>query len=344
MELEHCSRCFHQLMRLIEGRHGLTFGALRPISSGPLLARATNFHFAPSDTLLLSTSGRREPSNGHSFVSHNGPASVSSEPLQLSQPASGVPLAVTHPAKGKMGYSGDTGQLKAKLEDKGIKLFAVRHGQSEMNAQGVRLAGQVETPLTELGRQQALEGAKSLYDSLGADLWLSEVALHPEKAPAVYASPLSRASDTAQIFVDYLAGQARRLGVQLQVPVVKDDRLKEIAFGRYDGKPVTEAQQAHPELLVDGNLAQRFPEGESRLETVNRVSSFLNDAAGRHQDQPVLMFCHLVPVAAAQILMGEGTTSADGSIEIRRKIYPNASPLELTHPRKETEIGYLLAR
>ena len=61
-------------------------------------------------------------------------------------------------------------------------LVLVRHGQSELNAAG-RLAGRLDTPLTELGVAQAKAMAASLAD-------LGEPA-------AVISSPLQRARDTA---------------------------------------------------------------------------------------------------------------------------------------------------
>jgi len=64
-----------------------------------------------------------------------------------------------------------------------MKLFIVRHGQSEANL-GMRYTGQFDAPLTDLGRQQAM-------------------AIRPVLAPytfdKVYSSDLSRAAETCAL-------------------------------------------------------------------------------------------------------------------------------------------------
>lgn len=280
----------------------------------------------------------------HSLASPKAIAATPAADLELSQPTAGTPFRVTSPSKGTMAYSGDTAALKNRLEENGVSLWAIRHGQSEMNAEGTRLSGQVETPLTPLGRQQALEAAQATYQNLGGEAWLRDVVANPEKAPVVYASPLSRASDTAQIFTDYLASEASKLGLHLEVPVQKDDRLKEISFGDSDGGLVAEAALRYPQLMGDSDLLHRFPHGESRVDVVNRMSSFLDDVAARHKNRNVMMFCHLVPVASAQMLMGDGREDRRGNLKIERKDFPNAVPMKLTNPKPAAEeLGYLFA-
>ncbi|MED5540864.1 MAG: phosphoglycerate mutase family protein, partial [Actinomycetota bacterium] len=45
-----------------------------------------------------------------------------------------------------------------------MEVLALRHGQSEWNAEG-RWQGQADSPLTSLGEQQALFAAQQLLDS-----------------------------------------------------------------------------------------------------------------------------------------------------------------------------------
>lgn len=301
----------------------------------------------PSPELVRDLADHGQPVDGfHSLSSSEATTSAAkpSSNLELSQPATGTPVRVSSASKGTIAYSGDSAALKNRLEESGISLWAIRHGQSEMNAEGTRLSGQVETPLTELGRQQALEAAQATYQNLGGEAWLRDIVAHPEKAPVVYASPLSRASDTAKIFTDYLAAEASKLGLRLEIPVHKDDRLKEISFGDSDGGLVAEAALRYPQLMGDSDLLHRFPHGESRVDVMNRMSSFLDDVASRHKNQNVMMFCHLVPVAAAQMLMGDGREDRRGNLKIDRKDFPNAVPMTLTHPKPAAEeLGYLFA-
>ena len=67
-------------------------------------------------------------------------------------------------------------------------LYCVRHGESVYNAEG-RIQGRLNVPLSELGRRQSAAAAAALA-SLSAD--------------ALYASPLRRAMETAEIIADAL--------------------------------------------------------------------------------------------------------------------------------------------
>jgi broad specificity phosphatase PhoE len=92
-----------------------------------------------------------------------------------------------------------------------IKLYFIRHGQSEYNKAGL-LAGSTDTPLTDLGREQALAAGIAAKD-LGVEL--------------MFASPLGRARETAEI----MAGQ---MGYPAQ-NIIFDARLKERHFGSLEG-------------------------------------------------------------------------------------------------------------
>lgn len=99
-------------------------------------------------------------------------------------------------------------------------LYCIRHGETTYNAEG-RIQGQLDTPLSELGKKQALAVAK---------------ALAGQPIELVISSPLSRAYTTAQPL-------AAGLGVDIRT----DDRLKEINAGIFQN-------------LVPAEMAERFPE------------------------------------------------------------------------------------
>jgi broad specificity phosphatase PhoE len=84
----------------------------------------------------------------------------------------------------------------------------VRHGQTERSARGA-YSGQLDVPLTSLGREQALRCAEQLAGA-GVD--------------AIYTSPLARARDTAQAIADAAS-----------VPATVDERLIEIDYGPFEG-------------------------------------------------------------------------------------------------------------
>ena len=86
-----------------------------------------------------------------------------------------------------------------------MTLLLVRHGLSEGNVRGL-IQGQLDHPLTDVGRVQASAVAGRLRSDGGAD--------------RIVASPLARALETAQAVAS-----------ALDLPVTTDDRLKEYDFG-----------------------------------------------------------------------------------------------------------------
>jgi broad specificity phosphatase PhoE len=106
-----------------------------------------------------------------------------------------------------------------------MRLILVRHGETILNAAG-RFSGQLDTPLSALGRRQvALVGQG-----------LAATALD-----AVVASDLLRASATAQA-----------IAVHHGLPVALDRNLRERSFGRWEGATFAEVS------AVDEQLAERW--------------------------------------------------------------------------------------
>jgi len=101
------------------------------------------------------------------------------------------------------------------------RLFVVRHGETEWNALGL-LQGAADVPLAPAGREQAAVAAATLAEHVSADA-------------TIVASPLTRAHDTA------LA-----LGDVLGVPVHVDDRLRERAYGEWEGVTAEAREQGWP--------------------------------------------------------------------------------------------------
>lgn len=87
-------------------------------------------------------------------------------------------------------------------------LYVIRHGLTEWNAIK-KLQGQTDIPLNDEGMSMATE-ACLLYKDVNFDV--------------CYCSPLSRAKKTAELFLE---GR--------NIPVIYDDRLKEIRFGEAEG-------------------------------------------------------------------------------------------------------------
>ncbi len=142
-------------------------------------------------------------------------------------------------------------------------LYLLRHGETEFNVAG-RYQGQRDSPLTARGRDQArCHGA--LLKELIAE-------------PAVWrlvASPLGRALATARIV-------CAELGLP-EDAIETDARLKEIAFGEWEGLTPAEVQARYPEAWA-AREAERWhhprPDGESYALLAARVGAFLRDVQG----------------------------------------------------------------
>jgi probable phosphoglycerate mutase len=143
-----------------------------------------------------------------------------------------------------------------------MDILLVRHGESTSNVAG-RLQGHADAPLTDLGRAQAAR----------AGAWLKARGL---RWTAAYASPLSRARDTAAI----IAGAT---GYPAAVP---DDDLKEVSVGQLEGLTREEIWQRHPSFrersIADlGDFSAYGGEGYDEVQV--RVSRLLTRFAERHR-------------------------------------------------------------
>ena len=98
-----------------------------------------------------------------------------------------------------------------------MQYYFIRHGQSQANADRV-FAGQSDSPLTALGRQQATDEAKRIVrEGMTFDVIIS--------------SPLARAYDTASII-------ARATGYPIEAIQI-DQRLMERGLGALQGQTNT---------------------------------------------------------------------------------------------------------
>jgi broad specificity phosphatase PhoE len=125
------------------------------------------------------------------------------------------------------------------------RIVLVRHGESEGNSR-IRLIGSGDPPLSSEGRAQMLA---------------ARAALAGQVIDAVVASPARRAWQSARI----LAGD---------VPLRLEADLREIHFGRWEGRRVDEIRSADPvlhEQWREGAPEFEYPDGELRTRFRERV-------------------------------------------------------------------------
>ncbi len=147
-------------------------------------------------------------------------------------------------------------------------LYLVRHGQTEWNQEG-RMQGRLDSPLTPLGREQAI---------------LLGERLKNEPLDAVYSSPTGRAYTTARLI---LPGR--------ESMIQQDDRLKEIDMGDWEGMSFAQVEKKYPQEFkdfCDNPHRFHFDSAEDYQDLVKRAGSILREIRQKYPEQNVLVVTH----------------------------------------------------
>jgi alpha-ribazole phosphatase/probable phosphoglycerate mutase len=165
-----------------------------------------------------------------------------------------------------------------------MRIIFVRHGESEANvAQCINDDPARIVNLTARGREQAMAVGEALRDAAFTH---------------AYASEFPRARQTAACILRHHACELRI-----------DARLNERRSGM-DGLPV----DTFNDLVRTDPLRIKPPRGESFLEQMERLRSFLDDLSARHPQATVLAVSHENPILAALALSGDAEQIARGCI------------------------------
>jgi broad specificity phosphatase PhoE len=164
------------------------------------------------------------------------------------------------------------------------RLFLVRHGQTESNREGLAL-GRADVPLNDLGRRQAGCVASALI---------------AESLVAVYASPLTRAVETARPVAAAHGLESR-----------PEPGLIEMDIGELDGLTFGEVRERYPQLLEawtgEDGPNQAMPGGERLIDVQQRASLAIEAIAERHADRSVCIVTHnFVLLSIAAQFLGAG--------------------------------------
>ena len=140
-------------------------------------------------------------------------------------------------------------------------IYYIRHGETQWNADG-RLQGTKDVPLNDLGRRQAAAAGRILAGLLARD-GRSAAAL------AFVASPLGRARATMEL----VRGALKLPPAEYAI----DARLREIAYGQWEGSTLPEMQAKDP-VFFARRQADKWsvaaPGGESYAEVQTRVTDW----------------------------------------------------------------------
>jgi broad specificity phosphatase PhoE len=145
-----------------------------------------------------------------------------------------------------------------------------RHGETDDNIPPIRFQGFRDTPLNDIGRNQAHELAE-------------RIAAESEPIRALWSSDLRRARETADV-----------VGAKIGMTPRLDPRLREANRGEWEGRLFIDVEREDPERFADwmrAGASFRFPGGESLQDQLDRVSAALGDIK-QAGVLPALAVCH----------------------------------------------------
>lgn len=133
-------------------------------------------------------------------------------------------------------------------------LYIMRHGKTDWN-QLRKLQGRTDIPLNDIGREMARKAAET-YKDVHFDV--------------CFCSPLSRALETAQIFL-----------ADRDIEIITDERLVEMSFGIYEGSEnASEIKGCPIDFLFNKPAEYKGTEGgETFEELFARTGDFLKNTA-----------------------------------------------------------------
>ncbi len=170
------------------------------------------------------------------------------------------------------------------------RVFLIRHAEVE-NPRRLLYGHLPGFPLSQRGREQAIELGRRLHDS---------------GIRRIVHSPLTRAVETADLINEQLP---------LPVELISEPALREAEFSRYlQGVPFWQIPMRRPLWFVHKARRGLLPGDESVRTLGGRVLAVMTDTAARHPGEPFAIVSHADPLQAAWVLM-------DGRPETEREMY-----------------------
>ncbi len=148
------------------------------------------------------------------------------------------------------------------------ELILVRHAETDWN-KDKRFQGQEDPTLNETGCKQADKLAKYLAD------WDIDI---------IYTSDLKRAFTTAEAINRYH-----------DIQVIRENGLREIDFGKWEGLTYQEISSEYPEIVKKWNqdpASVNPPGGENLNDFRDRVGSAFTDIINNNENQTILTVSH----------------------------------------------------
>jgi broad specificity phosphatase PhoE len=151
-----------------------------------------------------------------------------------------------------------------------IRLYLLRHAENRANLTKEFSSRKVDYPLTAKGVLQAQQTAQHFLD---------------KQIEAIYASPLKRARQTAEI-----------IATRLCLPATVMENFREVDVGELeDGPPSAEKWDFHNTLIagwMNGHPERRFPGGENYFDLWERMRSGLQAVLAKWNQGNILIVAH----------------------------------------------------
>lgn len=181
----------------------------------------------------------------------------------------GTPLPVWECECGEIKVVESVDEIKEQFGNPN-KLFLVRHGQARNNVERILMGHpkKGECMLTEKGKEQAKEVAQKLQK---------------EKIDVIFASPLERTMETAEII-------SQKIGIE----IIFDERLREVEVGNFEGRSWDEYLKLYPHSLNPGRTDENGIEGLEDIQ--DRLNSFINDVNEKYQGKNIAIVSHGGPL------------------------------------------------
>ena len=154
------------------------------------------------------------------------------------------------------------------MEAETTRFILVRHAQTKWNELKL-IQGRSDSPLTQEGIQAARAWGKVLEEH------------NPDR---IISSPLNRAVDTALC-----------INESLDLPVNQNVNFIEQSWGRWEGKTLAQVKTESPVILksmVERGWEFSPPEGESRLDVMDRCTRALQALHQRWTGQTLIVVAH----------------------------------------------------
>lgn len=150
-----------------------------------------------------------------------------------------------------------------------VKFILIRHGYSAGNKEK-RFSGQMDVPLDDIGRLQAISTSKYILENYNVD--------------SIYSSDLCRAYETVKPIAD-----------ELGLTVNKYKELREVDVGLWQGMLIEDVKDKFPENFECYRTTPglcKFDGGESYSECLERAKSVLIKIAEESEGKTIVIATH----------------------------------------------------